>query len=67
MGGDNTIAASPASLGDLRIIRGVHGVFFTPEAEEARRFVKDKLELAQAGARDGWAILPHVRATGSSD
>ncbi len=49
------------------MIKGMHGVFFTPEAEEARRFVKDKLELAQADARDGWAILPHVRATGWSD
>ena len=39
------------------MIRGMHGVFFTPEAGEARSFVKEKLELPHADAGNGWLIF----------
>ena len=39
------------------MIRGMHGIFFTPEAEKARDFVREKLGLDHADAGDGWLIF----------
>ena len=39
------------------MIKGMHGLVFTPEAEAARTFMKDKLGLAHVDAGDGWLIF----------
>ncbi len=39
------------------MIKGMHGIFFTPEAEEARSFVAEKLELGHVDAGEGWLIF----------
>ncbi len=39
------------------MIKGVHGVFFTPEAEKARSFIKEKLSFPHVDAGDGWLIF----------
>ena len=39
------------------MIKGMHGLVFTPEAEAARTFIKDKLGLAHVDAGDGWLIF----------
>ena len=39
------------------MIKGMHGVFFTPSAEEARAFVQEKLGFSSADAGDGWLIF----------
>jgi len=38
-------------------IKGMHGLFYTPAAEEARAFFRDKLGLAHVDAGDGWLIF----------
>ena len=44
------------------MIKGMHGVFFTPEAEEARAFVREKLGFSHVDAGDGWLIFAAPRA-----
>ena len=39
------------------MIQGMHGIFFTPEAEEARNFVEENLGLPHSDAGDGWLIF----------
>ena len=39
------------------MIKGMHGIFFTPEADEARSFVRDKLGLPHVDAGDGWLVF----------
>ncbi len=39
------------------MIKGMHGLFFTPEAEAARDFLKDKLGLPFVDGGDGWLIF----------
>ena len=39
------------------MIKGMHGIFFTPQAEEARNFIQEKLELPHADAGNGWLIF----------
>jgi catechol 2,3-dioxygenase-like lactoylglutathione lyase family enzyme len=39
------------------MIEGIHGTVFTPEAEAARTFIKDKLGLAHVDAGNGWLIF----------
>ena len=39
------------------MIKGMHGTVFTPEAEAARTFIKDKLGFAHVDAGDGWLIF----------
>ena len=39
------------------MIKGMHGIVFTPEAEAARAFTKDKLGFAHVDAGDGWLIF----------
>jgi hypothetical protein len=42
---------------EARLIKGMHAMFYTTEAEELRRFLRDKLELRCADAGDGWLIF----------
>ena len=44
------------------MIKGMHGVFFTPAAAEARRFVEENLGLPHADAGDGWLIFSVPKA-----
>ena len=39
------------------MIQGLHGLFYTPEAEATRAFVRDKLGLPHVDAGDGWLIF----------
>lgn len=39
------------------MIQGIHGLFYTSEAEAARAFLKDKLGLRHVDAGDGWLIF----------
>ena len=39
------------------MIRGMHGLFFTPKAEEARDFIRDKLGFSHVDSGDGWLIF----------
>jgi catechol 2,3-dioxygenase-like lactoylglutathione lyase family enzyme len=44
------------------MIKGMHGIVFTPEAEEARAFTKDKLGFDHVDAGDGWLIFDVPKA-----
>lgn len=39
------------------MIRGLHAMFFLPEADELRAFLRDKLQLPNFDAGDGWLIF----------
>jgi catechol 2,3-dioxygenase-like lactoylglutathione lyase family enzyme len=39
------------------MIRGLHGLFYTSEAEAARAFLRDKLGLPHVDAGEGWLIF----------
>ena len=39
------------------MIKGLHGLFFTPKAEELRAFLRDKLDLPYTDTGDGWLIF----------
>lgn len=39
------------------MIKGIHGLFYSPNAEEVRAFIRDKLGLAFDDAGDGWLIF----------
>lgn len=39
------------------MISGMHGLFFTPEAEAARDVLRDAFELDYVDAGDGWLIF----------
>jgi hypothetical protein len=39
------------------MIRGMHGLFYTPKAEELRAFIRDKLGLPYADVGEGWLIF----------
>lgn len=39
------------------MIKGMHGLFYSPEAEAVRAFLKDKLELPSVDAGEGWLIF----------
>lgn len=39
------------------MIQGVHGMFFTEEAEAARAFIRDVLEFEHVDSGDGWLIF----------
>jgi len=39
------------------MIKGIHGLFFTPEAEELRLFIRDKLGFACTDTGGGWLIF----------
>ena len=44
------------------MIQGMHGLFYTPQAEEARRFIRDKLGLKHVDAGEGWLIFDVPKA-----
>ena len=44
------------------MIKGMHGIFFTPEAEAARAFLKERLGLPHVDAGQGWLIFDVPRA-----
>lgn len=39
------------------MIRGIHGLFYTSKPEEARAFVRDKLQLPYTDVGEGWLIF----------
>jgi hypothetical protein len=39
------------------MIRGIHGLFYTSQPEEARAFVRDKLQLPYTDVGRGWLIF----------
>lgn len=39
------------------MIKGIHGMFFTDQAEELRTFIKDKLSLPYTDVGGGWLIF----------
>jgi predicted enzyme related to lactoylglutathione lyase len=39
------------------MIRGIHGLFYTSQPEEARAFVRDKLQLPYTDVGEGWLIF----------
>lgn len=39
------------------MIRGIHGLFYTSQADEARAFVRDKLQLPHTDIGGGWLIF----------
>jgi len=39
------------------MIRGMHGLFYTPEPEELRAFIRDKLGFPYTDTGDGWLIF----------
>mgnify|MGYP000005533446 CR=1 FL=1 len=44
------------------MIKGVHAMFFTDQAEEARAFARDKLKLDNFDAGGGWLIFKIAEA-----
>jgi len=39
------------------MIKGMHGLFYTPEAEKLRAFIRDKLGFTYTDIGDGWLIF----------
>ena len=39
------------------MIRGIHAMFFTPKADEARAFFKDKLQIHSTDVGEGWLVF----------
>ena len=39
------------------MIKGLHAMFFTPQAEELRAFMRDQLQLPFTDTGDGWFIF----------
>jgi hypothetical protein len=39
------------------MIRGIHGLFYSSHPEEARAFVRDKLQLPNTDVGEGWLIF----------
>lgn len=39
------------------MIRGLHGMFYSSEAEELRAFIRDKLQLPHTDVGRGWLIF----------
>ena len=44
------------------MIKGMHGIFFTPQAEAARTFIRDKRGFPHVDAGDGWLIFDVPKA-----
>ena len=44
------------------MIKGMHGLFYTPNAEEVRAFIRDKLGLAHNDIGEGWLIFDFPEA-----
>ena len=41
----------------LVLIKGMHGLFYTPEPEKLRAFIRDKLGFPSTDTGDGWLIF----------
>jgi hypothetical protein len=39
------------------MIKGMHGLFYTPNAEEVRAFIREKLDLVHNDIGEGWLIF----------
>jgi hypothetical protein len=39
------------------MIKGIHGLFYTPKAEELRAFIRDKLGFPYTDTGEGWLIF----------
>jgi len=39
------------------MIKGLHGLFYTPQAQTLRAFLRDKLGLAYTDAGEGWLVF----------
>lgn len=39
------------------MIKGMHGIFYTPKAEELRLFIRDKLGFPYTDTGEGWLIF----------
>ncbi len=39
------------------MIKGIHGLFYTPNAEEVRAFIRDKLGFVHNDIGEGWLIF----------
>src|SRR5437762_11421964 len=39
------------------MIKGVHAMFYTPEAEEVRAFIRDKLGFTNSDTGEGWLVF----------
>lgn len=39
------------------MIKGMHGLFYVPNAEDLRAFIRDKLGLVSSDISDGWLIF----------
>lgn len=39
------------------MIKGMHGLFYTPQADELREFIRDKLKFPNTDTGDGWLIF----------
>ena len=44
------------------MIKGMHGLFYTPRAEELRVFIRDKLRLPYSDVGEGWLIFDFPEA-----
>ncbi len=44
------------------MIKGMHGLFFTPEADAACSFIREKLGFAHVDSGDGWLIFDVPKA-----
>jgi predicted enzyme related to lactoylglutathione lyase len=44
------------------MIKGMHGLFYTPNAEEVRAFIRDKLGFAHNDIGEGWLIFDMTEA-----
>jgi len=39
------------------MIKGLHGIFYTPKADEVREFMRDKLGFAYTDIGEGWLVF----------
>ena len=39
------------------MIKGLHGIFYTPKADQVREFMRDKLGFAYTDTGEGWLIF----------
>jgi len=39
------------------MIKGLHGIFYTPKADEVREFIREKLDFTYTDTGEGWLIF----------
>ncbi len=44
------------------MIKGMHGLFYTPNADEVREFIRDKLGFVYNDVGEGWLIFDMLEA-----